>query len=109
MFAVSGQEELPYVAAKLRGKEVNFLFHTGSSLSVVSEHLVDKLGLHNNMLPSKVKIAIFASGNNIAFKHTVKCNFVGLLRRCDFPCKRYRPGSSGYGFVAPITLSSLLS
>ena len=76
MFAVSGQGELPYVAAKLNGKEVSFLFDTGSSLSVVSEHLVDKLGLHNNMLPSKVKTAISANGNNIAFKHAVKCNFV---------------------------------
>ena len=75
MFAISSQPaELPYVEAELNGSPVSFLIDTGSSVSVLSHRLIDKLALRDHLLPSGKKTAVSASGNDIDLSHEVECN-----------------------------------
>lgn len=76
MFTVAGnQGELPHVLAKLNGTTVRFLIDTGSSLSVLSNRLINRLGLQKDLQSNETKTAVSACGSEIRLGHHVICDF----------------------------------
>ncbi len=87
MFTVySGSCSLPYVRAEVNGISVRFLVDMGSSVSVLSDRLIDQLGLRNTLKVSKNKTAVAANGGSIRLSHETNCQlaFRGREHACTF-------------------------